>query len=203
MNKAKVVGIFALALCPLPLAWMLGATGIQPAGDSVSVVFPNGASMNVVGIDGGTPLNVNVTNSLSVANASVGTVGSATPTSATAIGGTDGTNLRIPSVDSTNLAVYVSPIATTYAGGAATKTAVTTTTAAHTGMTANSCLRIMCDIDIFWLTGTGTPTALTTSNPLPAKTVEKFCMTGSATAIAYITGSGSGSCYDSIIPLHP
>jgi hypothetical protein len=99
--------------------------------EAVSLVDTAGASilgtagsanadvLTVQGISGGTPVPVSGT--VTAANASVGTVGATTPTSATLVGGTNGTDLEPLTVDgSGNLKVVGTGTAGTPAGGVLT-----------------------------------------------------------------------------------
>lgn len=62
---------------------------------------------------------------------------------------------------------------------------------AITGLTVNTCYTISCQADSRYLQGTGTPTALVTDNFVPARTPFTKCLTGSNTAIAFISTSAT------------
>lgn len=81
-----------------------------------------------------------------------------------------------------------------YAAGVPTNVSVSTTTAAATGLTAERAYRIVCSVDTYYRVGSGTPTALTTDNDLPARVIEYVKLPAATTAIAFITASGSGTC---------
>lgn len=79
--------------------------------------------------------------------------------------------------------------------GAPTATvAVSTVSAAATGLSASSCYRVACSVPLFYRSGTATPTALTTDNPFYGPAVEKVCVPSTDTALAFVTASGTGSC---------
>jgi hypothetical protein len=87
------------------------------------------------------------------------------------------------------------------APGVPTSLAVSTSSAAVTGLTAKSTLRIVCTIDVQYRVGSGTPTALTSDNDLPGRVIEYVALPTGMTAIAFITTSGSGTCKVAVIPL--
>lgn len=120
------------------------------------------------------------------------------------MGATDGTNAQRLKVDATNFGLYTAPLAQAFWPNAApTNASVSTASAAATGLAANACLRVVCNIDVHFRTGTGTPTAVTTDPLLPSKTIESRCLTSSHTALAFITDSGTGTCNVSVAPLTP
>lgn len=92
----------------------------------------------------------------------------------------------------------------TYSPAVPTNVAVSTTSAAATGLTAGSCLRISCGSSTaYYRTGSATPTAVTTDNELPSAAVERFCLRSTETAIAFILSSGTGTCRVSTVATSP
>lgn len=87
------------------------------------------------------------------------------------------------------------------APGVPTNVAASTISAAATGFTAGAILRIVCSIDTFYRVGSGTPTAVTTDNDLPARVIEYIMLPTGMTAIAFVTASGTGTCKVAIIPV--
>jgi len=86
------------------------------------------------------------------------------------------------------------------APGVPTNVSVSGTTAAATGLTAGQQLRLICNADVFYRVGSGTPTAVTTDNDLPARVIEYIMLPTGMTAIAFITSGGTGICKVGIIP---
>ncbi len=81
--------------------------------------------------------------------------------------------------------------------------AVTTTSAYVTGLTASSCYRVACTGTVFWRTGTGTPTALTTDNPFFGPVVESICLPSTDTVLAAITSAGTATCTGTLLARTP
>jgi hypothetical protein len=86
------------------------------------------------------------------------------------------------------------------APGVPTNVAVSTVTAAATGLTAGQQYRLVCNADVFYRVGTGTPTAVTTDNDLPARVIEYVMLPAGMTAFAFITSTGTGVCKLGLIP---
>ena len=66
---------------------------------------PSGGVLSIQGVSGGT--TVPVSGTVTASNASIGTIGSTTPTSATTIGGSDGTNLQTVRIKAASTAAVV------------------------------------------------------------------------------------------------
>lgn len=99
------------------LATVIGNTSAGSGGSTGLITVQGNAS--------GTPIPVSGT--VTAANASVGTVGSAAPTSATEVGGSDGTNLRALSVSTTGVLNVADGSLDLYTTGAGPATAVINT----------------------------------------------------------------------------
>lgn len=128
------------------------------------------------------------------------------------MGGSDATNVQAvrtttagvllvdPQVSGSTAGTATNPLVVTnrpgyVKTGAPTATvAVSTTSAAATGLAASSCYRVACNTPCFYRSGSGTPTALTTDNPFYGPAVEKVCIPSTDTALAFVTASGTGSC---------
>ena len=72
--------------------------------------------------------------------------------------------------------------------------AVSTTSAYATGLTASGCYRVACSGTVYWRTGTGTPTALTSDNPFFGPAVESLCLPSTDTVLAAVTQAGTATC---------
>lgn len=72
-----------------------------------------------------------------------------------------------------------------------------------TGLTASACYRLACSGPVFWRTGTGTPTALTTDNPLYGPAVEALCLPSTDTVFAAITAAGTATCTGTLLARTP
>jgi sarcosine oxidase gamma subunit len=86
------------------------------------------------------------------------------------------------------------------APGVPTNVAVSTSSAAITGLTAKSTLRLICTVDVQYRVGTGAITAVTTDNDLPGRVIEYIALPTGMTSIAFVTTSGSGTCKVAVIP---
>lgn len=86
------------------------------------------------------------------------------------------------------------------AGAPTFNVSVSTASAAATGLGTNTCYRVSCSTTVAFRTGTGTPTALTTDGDVFGPAVEKLCLVGTATAIAFITPTGTGTCKGILLP---
>jgi hypothetical protein len=85
------------------------------------------------------------------------------------------------------------------AGAPAANVSVSTLSAAATGLTAGAVYRVACNVPVFYRTGTGTPTALTSDAPLYGPAIDYVGLVGTSTAIAFVTAAGTGSCVVSLI----
>lgn len=79
-------------------------------------------------------------------------------------------------------------------GAPSATVAISTVSAAATGLTASACYRVACNTPCFYRSGAATPTALTSDNPIFGPAVEKICIPSTDTALAFVTASGTGSC---------
>lgn len=86
------------------------------------------------------------------------------------------------------------------AGAPLFNVSVSTVSAAATGLGVNTCYRVSCNATVTFRTGTGTPVALTTDGDIFGPAVEKICLVGTATAIAFIMASGTGTCKGMLLP---
>jgi len=96
-STTAVTGTVAVSAASLPLPSGASTAANQTAVQSASGT-PNGTAITIQGNASGVP--VPISGSITATNASVSTTGSAVPGSATMLGGTDGTNLRAISTDS-------------------------------------------------------------------------------------------------------
>lgn len=127
------------------------------------------------------------------------------------VGGVDpaGTTRVVKTDTSGAIAVTTSGTATstglvtsdgTVVAGAPTWTvAATPVSASAAGLTAGTCYRVACNAPVFWRTGTGATTALTTDLPLYGPAVEKVCLTAAATTIAFVTAAGTATCVGTLV----
>jgi hypothetical protein len=84
--------------------------------------------------------------------------------------------------------------------GAPTATVTTSAvSAAAIAITTGGCFRVACTATTFYRTGTATPTALTTDNPIFGPGVEKVCLQATDTALAFVQASGTGTCTVSLL----
>src|SRR5512147_1675298 len=99
---------------------------------------------------------------------------------------------------STGGAVTVGPGAVK--SGAPNATASTSAVSAATSaLTAGGCYRVACTSTTYFRTGTGTPTALTTDNPIFGPAIEKVCLQSTDTVIAFVQSAGTGTCIVSLL----
>lgn len=101
-------------------------------------------------------------------------------------------------------------LVTTGVAGAVVKTgapsfslAVSTSSAYVASLTASGCYRVACSGTVYWRTGTGTPTALTTDNPLYGPVVESICLPSTDTVFAAITAAGTATCVGTALARTP
>jgi hypothetical protein len=87
------------------------------------------------------------------------------------------------------------------AGAPAATVAVSTSSNAAIGLTTGATYRVACNVPCFYRTGTGTPVALTSDAPLYGPAVDYIGLVPAtaATAIAFVTASGTGTCVVSLI----
>ncbi len=88
-------------------------------------------------------------------------------------------------------------------GAPSFNTTTSTVSAAATGLTAGACYRMACTATVYFRSGTGTPTAVTTDNPLFGPSVEKVCLPATDTAIAFVTAAGTGTCAGTLLAVTP
>ena len=79
-------------------------------------------------------------------------------------------------------------------GAPAATLAVSTVSAAATGLTAGAIYRVTCDTTVRFRLGTGTPVALTTDSAFFGPATEYIGFPSTATAFAAITLAGTGTC---------
>lgn len=79
-------------------------------------------------------------------------------------------------------------------GAPAARVSVSIVSAAATGLTAGARYRIACDGPVFFRTGSGTPTAVTTDAIFYGPQVEYLALRTGDTAVAFITASGTATC---------
>ena len=92
---------------------------------------------------------------------------------------------------------YVKTGAPTFSASAST------VSAAATGLTAGACYRVACTATVYFRSGAGTPTALTTDNPFFGPAVEKVCLPSTDTALAFVTTAGTGTCAGTVLAVTP
>ena len=79
-------------------------------------------------------------------------------------------------------------------GAPAAVVAVSTVSAAATGLVAGATYRVACDTAVFFRIGAGTPVAVTTDAAFYGPAVEYIGFPSTATGFAAITLSGTGTC---------
>lgn len=109
-----------------------------------------------------------------------------------------------PTATSATVPVKVAPdgtLVTSGVAGSVVKTgapsfslAVSTTSAYAASLTAGGCYRVGCSGTVYWRTGTGTPTALTSDNPFFGPAVETICLPSTDTVLAAVTQAGTATC---------
>lgn len=100
---------------------------------------------------------------------------------------------RVTTTTATGAALDQLSQAYTSNGAPAARVATSTVSAAATGLTGGLVYRVACDSPVFYRTGTGTPTAVTTDSLFLAG-VEYLGLRSTDTAFAFITAAGTGVC---------
>lgn len=120
------------------------------------------------------------------------------------VGGVDAAGVVRPLKIETDGAVSVGGAgAYTKTGAPSFALAVTTSSAYTTGLTASGCYRVACSGTVYWRTGTGTPTALTSDNPLFGPVVESICLPATDTVLAAVTAAGTATCTGTLLARTP
>ncbi|MFN7130706.1 MAG: hypothetical protein ACK4N5_01405 [Myxococcales bacterium] len=92
---------------------------------------------------------------------------------------------------------------TGYSPGNATNSTLDGTSRTVT-VAAGSCVRISGTLALYYVVGSGSLTASASNgNALPADTVEKFCLTGQQTDIAFVAQSGTGGSFRHAVIARP
>jgi hypothetical protein len=101
---------------------------------------------------------------------------------------------RVTLTDATGTAADLSGAAYLATGAPAARVSVSAVSAAATGLTAGARYRVACDTTVYFRTGSGTPTAVTTDAPIYGPSVEYLALRTGDTGVAFITGAGTGTC---------
>ena len=97
-------------------------------------------------------------------------------------------------VTSSGAAIDALPAIYLTTGAPAAVVAVSTVSAAATGLVAGATYRVACDTAVFFRIGAGTPVAVTTDAAFYGPAVEYIGFPSTATGFAAITLSGTGTC---------